>query len=67
MLLFQDIFPALSVCQEFCILLLRGSLPKTGPVRFGSENQFPLNFAYEYNYLSQKVIETALVFENISN
>ena len=28
--------------------LLRGSLPKTGPLRFGSENQFPLNFAHEY-------------------
>ena len=24
------------------------SLPKTGPLRFGSENQFPLNFAHEY-------------------
>ena len=30
------------------LLLLRGSLPKTGPLRFGSENQFPLNFAHEY-------------------
>ena len=29
-------------------LLLRVSLPKTGPLRFGSENQFPLNFAHEY-------------------
>ena len=28
--------------------ILRGSLPKTGPLRFGSENQFPLNFAHEY-------------------
>ena len=28
--------------------LLRVSLPKTGPLRFGSENQFPLNFAHEY-------------------
>ena len=28
--------------------LLRGSLPKTGPLPFGSENQFPLNFAHEY-------------------
>ena len=27
---------------------LRGSLPKTGPLRFGSESQFPLNFAHEY-------------------
>ena len=27
---------------------LRVSLPKTGPLRFGSENQFPLNFAHEY-------------------
>ena len=27
---------------------LRGSLSKTGPLRFGSENQFPLNFAREY-------------------
>ena len=27
---------------------LRGSLPKTGPQRFGSKNQFPLNFAHEY-------------------
>ena len=26
---------------------LRESLSKTGPVRFGSENQFPLNFAHE--------------------
>lgn len=24
---------------------LRESLPKTAPLRFGSENQFPLNFA----------------------
>ena len=24
------------------------SLPQTGPLRFGSENQFPLNFAHEY-------------------
>ena len=47
-LLFQDIFPALSVCQEFCILLLRGSLPKTCPLRFGSENQFPVNFTHKY-------------------
>ena len=32
-----------------CILVqLRVSLPKTGPLRFGSENQFPLNFAHEY-------------------
>ena len=23
---------------------IRGSLPKTGPLPFGSENQFPLNF-----------------------
>ena len=28
--------------------LKRGSLPKTGPLRFGSEKQFPLNFAHEY-------------------
>ena len=28
--------------------VLRGSLSKTGPLRFGSENQFPLNFAHEY-------------------
>ena len=28
--------------------LLRESLPKTGPLRFASENQFPLNFAHEY-------------------
>ena len=27
---------------------LRESLPKTGPLRFGSENQFLLNFANEY-------------------
>ena len=27
---------------------LRRSLSKTGPLRFGSENQFPLNFAHEY-------------------
>ena len=30
------------------IPFLRGSLPKTGPLRFGSENRFPLNFAHEY-------------------
>ena len=30
------------------ISILRVSLPKTGPLRFGSENQFPLNFAHEY-------------------
>ena len=28
--------------------ILRVSLPKTGPLRFGSKNQFPLNFAHEY-------------------
>ena len=28
--------------------MLRESLSKTGPMRFGSENQFPLNFAHEY-------------------
>ena len=28
--------------------LLRTSLPKTGPLRFGLENQFPLNFAHEF-------------------
>ena len=27
---------------------LRKSLPKTGPLRFGSENRFPLSFAHEY-------------------
>ena len=27
---------------------LRESLSKTGPLRLGSENQFPLNFAHEY-------------------
>ena len=27
---------------------LRESLPKTGRLRLGSENQFPLNFAREY-------------------
>ena len=27
---------------------LRVSLPKTGPLPFGWENQFPLNFAHEY-------------------
>ena len=31
-----------------CTATLRGSLPKTGPLRFGSENRFPLNFAHEY-------------------
>ena len=35
---------------------LRGSLPKTGPLRFGSENQFPLNFAHEY-ILVQKYLK----------
>ena len=29
-------------------LQLRESLPKTGPLRFGSENLFPLHFAHEY-------------------
>ena len=27
---------------------LRGTLLKTGPLRFGLENQFSLNFAHEY-------------------
>ena len=27
---------------------LRESLPNTGPLRFGSENRFPLNFAHEH-------------------
>ena len=30
------------------IAVLRVSLPKTGPLPFGSENQFPSNFAHEY-------------------
>ena len=30
------------------IKILRESLSKTGPLRFGSENQFPLNFAHGY-------------------
>ena len=30
------------------ISCLRESLPKTGRLRFGSENQFPLNFAHEF-------------------
>ena len=29
------------------ISTLKESLPKTGQRRFGSENQFPLNFAHE--------------------
>jgi len=29
------------------VACLRESLSKTGPLRFGSENQFPLNFAHE--------------------
>ena len=37
---------------KLCLLplsdYLRESLPKTGPLRFASENQFPLNFAHEY-------------------
>ena len=33
---------------EINLLFLRESLSKTGPLRFGSENQFPLNFAHEY-------------------
>ena len=37
-----------TVQNHLNIALLRGSLPKTGPLRFGSENQFPLNFAHEY-------------------
>ena len=34
---------------------LRVSLPKTGPLRFGSENQFPLNFAHEYILVQKKL------------
>ena len=30
------------------ISCLRESLPKTGRLRFGSENQFPSNFAHEF-------------------
>ena len=39
---------ALWLAYTGVIQILRGSLPKTGPLRFGSENQFPLNFAHEY-------------------
>ena len=44
------IFKVPSPCLPayFSFQILRGSLPKTGPLRFGSENQFPLNFAHEY-------------------
>ena len=35
-------------CTEPLSRHLTESLPKTGPLRFGSENQFPLNFAHEY-------------------
>ena len=38
----------LTIRMKNCYKKLRGSLPKTGPLRFGSENQFPLNFAHEY-------------------
>ena len=34
--------------RKICEANLRVSLPKTGPLRFGSGNQFPLNFAHEY-------------------
>ena len=34
--------------KENIFQTLRESLPKTGPLRFASENQFPLNFAHEY-------------------
>ena len=34
--------------NTWCCQTLRESLPKTGPLRFGSENRFPLNFAHEY-------------------
>ena len=37
----------------FLKCLLRGSLLKTGPLRFGSENQFPLNFAHEYTLVQK--------------
>ena len=34
---------------------LRVSIPKTGPLRFRSENQFPLNFAHEYILVQKKL------------
>ena len=37
-----------TICPVDLDMFLRVSLPKTGPLRFGSENQFPLNFAHEY-------------------
>ena len=33
--------------------LLRESLCKSGPLRFASENRFPLNFAHEYNLVQK--------------
>ena len=35
-------------CVKIPLASLRGSLLKTGPLGFGWENQFPLNFAHEY-------------------
>ena len=34
-----------SVCEESRAVDWRKRVSKTGPLRFGSENQFPLNFA----------------------
>ena len=45
----EHLYPAVCFCKDLIDLMqLRESLPKTGPLRFGSENQFPLNFAHEY-------------------
>ena len=39
---------ALLLCAGEFTTSLRGTLPKTVPLRFWSENQFSLNFAHEY-------------------
>ena len=45
----EQLYPAVCFCKDLILQMeFRESLPKTGPLRFGSENQFPLNFAHEY-------------------
>ena len=44
----EHLYSAFCLCKDLITDAVRESLPKTGPLRFVSENQFPLNFAHEY-------------------
>ena len=44
----EQLYPAVCFCKDLITDAVKRALPKTGPLRFGSENQFLLNFAQEY-------------------